>query len=154
MAGDDDTPVALHPPHWTAPAAEGVERGGVAFGHGGPVVQLAVHAHQRSPGPDRGVGCGQDCLVEVHQGIAAQQSRRPLGAHDHDRRRRLGGDAHEEGRLLQRRGAVGDDDAVVARRVDLFDFLLQQQQVGVVHGRAAGADHVACVDIGNVAQFG
>ena len=62
-----------------------------------------------------GVGRGgvADGVEQVEIGVAADRARRPHRAGQDHRARRLDGEVQEVGRFLERRGAVGDDDAGV-----------------------------------------
>ncbi len=94
-----------------------------------------VHDHKTAPPSRLRVGSHAHGIQHVQIPVGAQSRRRSHGAHKHDGLVGLESEIEEVGRLFQRVGAVGNDDAVgLIVGKDGFDLSNQFQPI-LVHER-------------------
>ena len=130
---------------------EGLHGGGIGLGDVARVQHGVVHRHQH-PAVGRLRICRRHHrIIQVERAIGAHRRRRPHRPDKHHRLVALHRQIEEIGRLFQRIGAVGDDEAVGFAAVGV-NFLRQRQPDLIVHVLRADVHHLLPLHVGDIFQ--
>ncbi len=130
---------------------EGLHGGGVGLGDVARIQHRVVHSHQHPAVGRLRIRRRHHRIIQVERTVGAHRRRRPHRAHKHHRLIALHRQIEEVGRLFQRIGAVGDDEAVGLAAVGV-NFLRQRQPDPIVHVLRTDVHHLLPLHVGDIFQ--